>query len=266
MGNPLNEEQMRSRAKMNAPHQLPAGRSPPSDDDYICWSRMQAEAGQGLLSIVARKERERAIGEGLFFWGVGNAPAALTNVLARAKLPVRVIFSIMKSRPKAIDVTPSRIVAWRRYIDEFGKERLLPGHTLVTSRADSASGPKRAHYALMCYSSNSLELQKQAEPFDPADFRNAGGTGAPVGNSQVTALLKRVSNENRHSDYMVNFEAQLVGGYWVRLTDPVLIDARKTRLVEQMPQASPGEWMEILREIRSGPTNNFNDSGLELLL
>lgn len=266
MRNPLDEEQTRIRAEMNAPHHLPVGRSAPSHDEYICWSRMQAEAGQGLQSIVARKERERAIGDGLFFWGVGNAPAVLTNVLARAALPVRAIFSIMKSRPKAVDVAPSRIVAWRRYTDEYGIERALPGHTLVTSRADSASGPKRTHYALMCRSSSSLELQKQANSFDPSDFRNAGGTGAPVGNSQVTALLKRVSNENRPSDYMVNFEAQLTGGYWVRLTDPVLIDAKKSRLVDLLPKASAREWMEILCQIRSGPANDFVDSGIERLL
>lgn len=79
-------------------------------DEYICWARMQAEAGQGLDEIVARKERERRAGGGTFFWGVGNAPAAIVNVLARAAMPVRAIFSVMKSRPKAVDVSPSRTV------------------------------------------------------------------------------------------------------------------------------------------------------------
>jgi len=228
---------------------------------------MQAEAGQGLQSIVARKELERRAGKGLFFWGVGNAPAVLANVLARAAVPVPVIFSVMKSRPKAVDIAPSRVVAWRRYIDEHGVERELPQHTLVTSRADSPSGPKRTHYALICYSADPLKLQAHPPPFDPSAFRNAGGTGAPVGNSQVTALLKRVSNEDRTSDYAINFEAQLAGGYWVRLADPVLVDAKNARLLDRTDSATLSEWLDLVGSMRSGPRANFRDRGeAELLL
>ena len=53
----------------------------PSDKqpNYLLWTRMQAEAGQGLELILRRKERERVAGDGRFFWGVGNAPAVITN-------------------------------------------------------------------------------------------------------------------------------------------------------------------------------------------
>jgi hypothetical protein len=94
-----------------------------NSDEYVCWSRMQAEAGQPLETIVARKELERQAGDGVFLWGVGNAPAAVTSLLAKARLPVRAIFSIMKSRPKSIDLAPRRVVIWRRYIDANGVER-----------------------------------------------------------------------------------------------------------------------------------------------
>lgn len=72
--------------------------------EYVCWSRMQAEAGQQIETIVSRKELERRAGNGSFMWGVGNPPAIITGALARAKVPVHVIFSMMKSRPKAVDV------------------------------------------------------------------------------------------------------------------------------------------------------------------
>lgn len=41
-------------------------------DTLVCWSRMQAEAGQSLDAIVRRKELEREANGGLFLWGVGN--------------------------------------------------------------------------------------------------------------------------------------------------------------------------------------------------
>lgn len=249
---------------MNAPSIFPA--TPiVAHDEYVCWSRMQAEAGQGLEAIVARKERERLAGGGLFFWGVGNAPATIASIMARASLPVRVVFSIMKSRPKAIDVAPSRTVAWRRYIDERGVERELPEHVLVTSRADSASGPKRMHYALMCRSSEPLTLTSSAEGFDPTAFRNAGGTGAPVGNSQVTALLRRVKQDARHSDYEANLEAWLTGGYWVRLTDPVQIDQRKAGFIADLESADQKDWCELVGNIRYGLRNEPCDDRAEML-
>lgn len=34
---------------------------------------MQAEAGEILAGIVARKEAERAAGNGEFWWGIGNS-------------------------------------------------------------------------------------------------------------------------------------------------------------------------------------------------
>ena len=129
-------------------------------EEYVCWTRMQAEGGQPLEAIVERKERERRAGEGTFLWGIGNAPALIAKFLARAHVPVRAVFSIMKSRPRLMDAAPSRTIAWRGYIDAHGIERPLPSHALVTSRGDTASGPKRAHYALVCYSDGPLVLRR----------------------------------------------------------------------------------------------------------
>lgn len=243
-------------------------RAPPvtrQKDEYVCWSRMQAEAGQGLEEIVARKELERWAGDGVFLWGVGNPPALLTNVLARAAVPVRVIFSVMKSRPKLVDIAPARTVAWRRYVDAQGAERALPAGALVTSRGDSAGGAKRTHYALMCRSDEPLAIRRGV-PFDPTAFRNAGGTGAPVGASQVTALLRRTGTDAAKTDYEANISAWLVGSYWVRLTDPVELDATKLALVAKVAGQGADEWRDTVARVRSGPSAGDEDVAPTLLI
>ena len=231
---------------------------------YVCWSRMQAEAGQALDLIVARKELERQAGDGIFFWGVGNAPSTAIKALARTSVPVQVVFSVMKSRPKATDAAPSRVVAWRRFVDAHGAERPLPEHALVTSRGDSDGGPKRAHYALVCYSAAPLALVR-GQPFDHKAFRNVGGTGAPVGPSQVTALLRRVQ-EDSPADYEVNLSACLTGSYWVRLTDPVELDVAKLAKLSSIGEGSLQHWPRTVGEIRSGPSVFANERSSGTLL
>lgn len=229
----------------------PFARVPEAADELICWSRMQSEAGQGLNAIIARKECERLAGHRTFFWGVGNAPALLANVLARLHRPVPVVFSIMKSRPKLVDISPRRTVVWRKYIDAEGVERDLPAQALITSRGDSASGAKKVHYALECRSDVPLTL-KRGQSFDPTAYRNAGGTKAPVGASQVTALLQRVRPDHLADQYEVNLEATLTGSYWVRLTQPLELTEQQRTFIEDLQGCTPDQWLELVRTIRGG--------------
>lgn len=233
--------------------------------DYVCWSRMQAEAGQALDAIVRRKELERRAGDGVFCWGVGNAPAVITSALARLGQPVAAVFSIMKSRPKVVDLRPERTVAWRRYVDFDGAMRLLPRHILITSRAESATGPKSKHFALMCRSDKPLAIQ-HGEPFDPGAYRNAGGTGAPVGASQVTALLRRTSQTQGATAYEANLKASLVGAYWVRLADPIDCSPEFDR-VDELAGSSIYEWLEFVdRARRASECPEHYDAPQRLLL
>ncbi|AMU88112.1 hypothetical protein ATM17_03480 [Sphingopyxis macrogoltabida] len=225
---------------------------------------MQAEAGQMLDAIIARKERERRAGDGLFFWGVGNAPSRAISALARMRLPVPVIFSKMKSKPKAVDVAPTRTVVWRQYIDENGIERPLPESALVTSRGDSAGGAKNRHYALMCFSDAPLKVQRGI-PFDPSAFRNAGGVGAPIGASQVTALLRQVNEPNSSTDYEANVMAWLTGGYWVKLADP----SELTRdVIEEIAEfeGNEEEWIALATRVRGSPSQRPVSQSSERLL
>lgn len=224
-----------------------AGVAAPSAEafgQYLCWTRMQAEAGQDLARIIERKEAERVAGEGLFFWGVGNAPSSLIPSLAKCSVEVPIVFSVMKSRPKRADVTPSGVVVWNGYIDASGIERAVPNHALILSRRDSPTGPKKSHYALMCFSDGPLKLNR-GEPFDHRAFCNASGRGAPVGASQVTALLRPSGSEELVADYEVNMRAVLTGSYWVRLTCPV-----ELRDHASIPPPDPSSWVDTVAELR----------------
>ena len=219
--------------------------------DLVCWSRMQAEAGQALETIIARKELERRSTGGLFFWGVGNAPSRQIPRLVRSRVPVKAIFSKMKSRPKAQDVSPAAICLWRAYIDVDGKQRPLPPTSVVTSRAESPSGGKRAHYALVCRSPQPLALDQGVATFDPTAFRNAGDGGRSVGASQVTALLRQITKPAENGTYEVNMEAELAGSYWVRLADPLPVAAELQHQIDAVEDLTLTEWCGLAQQLRS---------------
>lgn len=226
----------------------------PQLTETVCWTRMHAESGQDIRSIVARKELERRAGNGLFFWGVGNPPSRAVAKLVTDGKDIDVVFSLMKSRPQARDVTPSGVLAWQTYFDRHGVEHLLPPYVLVTSRMESGLEARTVHYALMCWSSEELRLDER-EPFDPSAYRNIGDTGGPIGSSQVTALVVRTRAESTVSDYRVNFRAKLTGSYWVRLSRPcVLGETSWMALGAATARASEieiGEWVELVSKIRS---------------
>ena len=238
----------------------PCGR----EGQYVCWSRMQAEAGQPLSAIVERKERERRLSGGIFFWGVGNAPAMAIGPLARLGLPVPMIFSIMKSKPKKADAAPSRTLAWTRYTDPTGVERSLPASALVTSRGDTSGGAKTRHYALMCHSAQPLAL-RHGVPFDPTAFRNVGGAGAPVGASQVTALLRQVHEMAKTSAYEANLLVWLTGGYWVRLSAPVDLGSEAADRITGFA-GSDEDWLALVERLTFRAAPAFANERLGLLI
>ncbi len=226
--------------------------------ETVCWSRMQTEAGQELQAIVDRKELERSAGGGVFCWGVGNAPSRSIPGLARDGVDVDVVFSIMKSRPKAVDVAPSHLRIWRSFFDHSGQEQPLPPASLITSRADVGLRTRNVHYALMCQSDQQLSLGDFG-PFDPSAYRNVSDTGGAVGASQVTAILRRVSGEAHATAYKVNLRAKLGQGYWVRLGDALDLSAERRSLLEgvlaNLRSVTPREWLRMVSDLRSGPSN-----------
>lgn len=247
-----------SQQQKKEPGELDNGRpmttSAPNLSSVVCWTRMQAEAGQDIQEIVARKELERLAGEGLFFWGIGNAPSRSIKELAKSYEDIDVVFSLMKTRPKVRDAAPMGILAWLSYLDANGLERPVPPGVLVTSRMETPSGTKKSHYALMCWSDAKLRLADDG-PFDQTAYRNVGETGGAVSHSQVTALLVRMGVESSETDYRINLRAKLAGSYWVRLARPcVLWDQARTTLrnsYTRLEQMEVAEWVAMISEIKS---------------
>src|SRR5262245_35333860 len=120
-----------------------------ADTRALVWTRIQAEAGQPLDCIVARKDAERRAGGGLFFWGIGSSLGSTVQLAARTQDKLPVVFSRMLSQPKKADTNPEAVAVWRSYIDQDGVTRPLPPHVLVTSRSQTKSGVKSRHYALV---------------------------------------------------------------------------------------------------------------------
>lgn len=178
-------------------------------DELLVWTRIGAEAGEPIEAILARKEAERRAGGGLFCWGVGNAPSSGIAALVRDKAPLKVVFSLIRSKAKDIDVSPGSVLVWRTYLDADGKVRPLPQHVRVTSR-----GGKDRHYALMCWSDEPLALSGRFA-FDHSVHRNP--SGSKIGASQITALVRRVERDSAAPLYKTGLGARLVEDYWVRL-------------------------------------------------
>jgi hypothetical protein len=231
-------------------------------DEIVCWSRMQAEAGQSLQDIVVRKEIERRTGDGLFCWGVGNAPGQTAAKIAASGMKPGVVFSVMKGRPRELDARPAAVVVWRGYIGADGIERPLPDHCLVTSRSAATHLGQGRHYALMCRSEQELVLGDYG-PFDPEDYRNVGGTGARVGASQVTALLRRVSS-NGEGSYRINVRARLDLDMWVKLTDPVLLTRTRLEALRDLPGDMAGEaWRCFVAWLKDGPARRLFETAYQ---
>ncbi len=124
---------------------------------HFCWTRFGTEAGEKIDSILARKEQERLATGGMFLWGIGNSVGPAIRDLIRLEERPIVLFSPMRSKPKAIDVTPSGLTVWSEAIDLDGRDWPIPEGVKVTSRQGSETGRiKRSHYALVCRTSSPL--------------------------------------------------------------------------------------------------------------
>lgn len=222
--------------------------------EVVCWTRMQTESGEGLERIVARKNMERAAGDGLFFWGIGTSLGDKIEWVRSKQRTTPLIFSKMISPPKQVDAAPSDVLVWQTYLDRAGNRYSVPEHVLVTSRAHTRLGTKNRHYALMCGSSETLALADHG-PLDHRAYRNAGPEGLPIGASQVTALIQRWQEEDtNNADYRIHLRAHLIDLQFVRLSDPCLLDDVQRKRVAEFETASPRRWRLVVRDIRRAAT------------
>ena len=185
----------------------------------FCWTKMGAESGQSLESIIQRKELERQSSDGYFCWGIGNSlgDSLITAISDSKKDSLRIVFTQMKSAAKKIDTTPSAISLWLDYSSPTGEIHELPMTSLVVSRAHTPKGfTKRHHYALLCYSRSPLNHQNETKLAVVAGGARNYQTGKAIGFSQVTSVVKYESNsetavEANSQAYNVLFDAELFG-------------------------------------------------------
>ncbi|MFB9128615.1 hypothetical protein E2553_24630 [Paraburkholderia dipogonis] len=218
----------------------------------FCWTKMGAESGEQLQLIIRRKEWERSLGNGLFFWGIGQSLGGNADLAMRGGEALKVLFSPMISKAKAIDSTPDETVVWTAYVDTYGEEHPLPEHALVTSRATLPSGRrKESHYALVCRSPISLATTGQLS-VDPNSICNFA-TNKPLGASQVTAIVR--NNRDRQATagkvYPVSFSAELVQPCFIRLSSPRLLSsAEKAMLARAVENGAERTWRDVVTSIR----------------
>ncbi|MBW4467143.1 MAG: hypothetical protein KME07_17090 [Pegethrix bostrychoides GSE-TBD4-15B] len=228
----------------------------------FCWTKMGAEAGEELAAIIRRKEWERQLGGGYFFWGIGQSLGENAKVVAPEITSLHVIFSPMPSKPKLIDVAPNDVVIWNAWIDAQGVVRRLPIHCFITSRAFLPSGRKKeSHYALVCFSDQELDKQSNEIFIFPNHLRNVA-TNKPLGASQVTAIVRALNLKDKTSDtkhYSVSFTAELRSPYCVQLAQPLLLDVEELIEIKEITNSGDiGLWNALVKSIRSRMTEQIN--------
>lgn len=220
----------------------------------FCWTKMQAESGQSLELIVRRKELERLNGQGVFYWGIGNALGpSVTELLSRTANP-EVLFSVMRAKPKPQDVCPTSLFLWTASLDEDNELQPLPPHVLVLSRGDTASGAKHRHYALVCHSEEALSPSSLGS-LDLAHFRNLGGAKGKVGHSQVTANIEHCTGDTHGNYYEINLRTKLHPPYFIVLREPRRLSDQDHKAIAALVAKNPNpeQWRDLVNGIRSHP-------------
>lgn len=213
--------------------------------NHFCWTRFGSEAGQSAEQILRRKEQERLANNGIFLWGIGNSVGPGIRQLVRMCDHPEVLFSPIRSAPKAIDASPDCVVAWTWGETDDGDFFPLPQHSLVTSR-QSMSSPKTTHYALVCFSAEPLCILEETATLQFGALRNFV-SGNPVGASQVTAVVKRIALRSAQgADYKVALRAHLIAPFFIRLRGAVTLPRAKD-FGNEWYTAVQGIWEQRLR-------------------
>lgn len=216
------------------------------------WSRMGIESGEALDAIITRKDWERQLGGGVFYWGIGQSLGTATARAAMTHGSLKAVFSPMRSAAKTHDVNPDKVVVWTAAGSAGGEVTPLPAHVLVTSRATLPSGkPKVNHYALVCASDDSLKKALRAR-LALADIRNFE-TGRGLGGSQVTAVVEyREPHPVPADGYPVAFIASLALPYQVKLALPRILSRGEQETIERISRSgSLDDWRTLVSELRS---------------
>jgi hypothetical protein len=212
---------------------------------------MQAEAGQPLEAIIARKDLERRAGGGLFVWGVGNSLRPRIQDLVRQVSAPEVFLSPMRSSPKAVDRSPDTIFCWTEYLDLHGVKHELPSHALVLSRGDTPKGVKTKHYGLVCHSEATLSLERLGM-LNVGHCRNWQSSNPRVGASQVSAVLEHQRADHTSMTYEIAIRTTLVAPYFITLVSPLRVIPELKQALDDFVKTCPSSdaWLSFSSDFR----------------
>ena len=207
--------------------------------ESFCWTRFGTESGEAIEDIVARKEQERLANGGVFLWGIGNSVGPAVRELVRSTSNPCVVFSPMRSKPKAIDVAPPSLLTWTGATTLDGDDWAIPAGSRVISRGSSeGQREKTAHYALVCRSPSPLALCAGIADIAYEALVNFL-SGTKLGHSQVTAVVRRgQALVASPTIYPAAFMAELVYPFFVRLHNPLSDDKPDARVRARPMQPS----------------------------
>ncbi len=214
---------------------------------FLVFWKMGADGGQALEAVIARREFERRMGNGIFWWAIGSPLGQAVRCAAEdagGVLPV--LFSQMPSKPQRRDTHPNEILLWPEWQDLSGTTQKVPDHILLWSRGTDR-GPKQRHYALVCHSDTPVMLGCHG-PFDPTQCQTH--LGQRPGTSQVTALLRDDARDSHvPSKYRLGFRASIICPWFVRLVNPRQLTPRERVDFSNWPQTSKG-WETYKTDLR----------------
>lgn len=220
----------------------------------FCWTKIGPEAGEDVATIRLRKEWERQLGEGRFFWGVGQSLGDSPGYADAEHAGLRILFSPMPSRAKSIDREPEGVLLWNAWVDSTGTTQPLPDYCFITSRSLLPSGKaKERHYALVCTSNRELSEETGCW-ISPSRLRNFGRNSS-LGASQVTAVVRVTESEagqEAQNRYPISFMADLAPPYFLRLTQPTPLDADDLAQIRTVCAAGEiAAWRALVLHLRS---------------
>jgi hypothetical protein len=218
------------------------------------WTKIQADAGQQLNSILIRKDLEGQAG-GTFWWGIGESKAKKIRLLTALDPRPAVFFSQMVTAPHTRDSNPGAVLLWQAYKMPNGAIVSLPPHAIITSRAHDKNGnQKTRHYALVCENPSGYRSSRGRE-LDTRTLRNFGDGGKGVGSSQVTAVVERTTCNRAGRLYPITAYGTLIAPYAVQLSAPRLLSSDEKRLLDDVSCAgkTSEDWMIVARQLHRSP-------------
>lgn len=224
----------------------------------FCWSRIGAEAGADLPTLVLRKEWERRLGGGRFLWGIGQSLGSSAQVAALRTGSLLALFSAAAGRPRREAgkraPQPDALV-WNAWVDVGGQVRQLPRHVFVTSSATLPSGAPREHYyALVCVSPTELSVGSSLR-VHPERLRSVN-TGKAPSPSQGTVVVDCIERDGEAGGkrHPLVFSAELEAPYFVRLTQPSLVTARELAAIHEASRMGDFDtYADLTRRLRTRP-------------